>query len=137
MNNNNLNYLENESTNNNINNLESFIVSLNNKKYIIILNFINSLLKFEDHSKLKSLTQFKNITINNILSYGESHILNIINNYTIQLIEIIPTFKFKYNSSKDLHKQLLCFIRKLLKYINYKLTSKKTNNNIFYTIITK
>lgn len=127
-------YNPKKSINTYINKVEKYMMTIQQNKYNVILNFVNEWLNIN----LQSLTEFKNIREQTLLK-NLDHNNNIIKKY-IPIFN--STFEIELNIKENDDNEIIDnkYIINLLKYVlkllklNYNLIKINKNNIIVYTI---
>ena len=113
-------YNENESIAKYKTRVEKYKMELAKNKYQLILNFINDWLEYDDRCKIKSLTEFKNISKSESLS-NNKHNKKIIEKYSESINNV---FGINYKNP-----DIIYLLTRMLSSINYKLYSKDVVNS--------
>jgi len=115
--------------------LEKFDLTIKQEKYDKILDFINKWLSIYKLS-VDSLTDFKNISSKIVLSKEQSN-KHLLKKYTQSLtnaLNLVDDIDNDTNTDEIAENEIIIFVSKLLKSIDYSLQSKIIDENIYYTI---
>jgi hypothetical protein len=132
-------YNGNESLTKYMRRLEDYKIMVNQERYNIILDFVNSWLKLEDINKYTSLMEFKDITERRLL-IDLKHNRKLLRDHSDRIInELGITISVDEETASDeiTDKYIITFLTKALASIDYTLTHKSTARNVFYTIKSK
>lgn len=116
--------------------VETFKLKLVEDKYNLLLDFINEFLGLIDNNRLKSLTDFKNMSETRLLKDPRNN-RKVLRKYSD---DIINRLQVKFNVEDDTDsdeikdKYILYFLSKSLVSINYSLTYRKYKDEVYYTI---
>lgn len=111
--------------------VEKYKIKVNEQKYNLILDMINDWLELKDKNRLTELTGFKNMDENELLEHNGHAILI---KYQ-EKIKVILEIDMKLNSKNK--KYIFFVLIKALNKIEYKLTSRQTDDGFIYSIYKK
>jgi hypothetical protein len=114
--------------------MRDYSINLKKNNYNLIFNFVNSWLE-PYNVKLRSLTDFKNFSEGKIKKFEKHNKRTVKNNYKLfKELGIDP----KYDSDDDTEDvpeyEIIKFISKILKKIDYKLNKKVVGDEYIYWI---
>ena len=111
--------------------VEKYKIKVNEQKYNLILDMINDWLELKDKDRLTELTGFKQMDESDLLEH-DGHAILI--KYQ-EKIKVILEIDMKLNSKNK--KYIFFVLIKALNKIDYRLTSRQSDDGILYTIYKK
>lgn len=131
-------YDRNESVTAYLRRVEEYKLLVKKEKYDIVLEFINKWLKYTtEETKIKSLTDFKNILEEDLLKDKKNNI-QVINQYAEKFKELFEIESVNINkddaSTCLSDKYIIYLFSKVLLSFGYIMKTRQINKNIYYSI---